>query len=172
MEDIAHQHAARDSKNQFGHLCGLEITRRAVALRRTRDQVGHAVDRRSYDIADHLRDLRVARRFCIKIDNKSGLQLWRLLAAMGGEKNLKGLEQRRSLAGLLEQRADLFLVPIGHRRDDRFLVREVAVDQANADTSFRADIVHAGLVKPALRKRGDRRLQNLIAAVERKVVTG
>jgi hypothetical protein len=41
---------------------------------------------------------------------------------------------------------------IGHRGNDRLFVFEVAVDEADADTSFGTDVVHAGLMKSAFGK--------------------
>jgi hypothetical protein len=41
-------------------------------------------------------------------------------------------------------------VPIGHGRNHRFLILEVTVDQPNANSGLAADVMHAGLVKPAL----------------------
>ncbi|MGH7982486.1 MAG: hypothetical protein ACREFF_04985 [Candidatus Udaeobacter sp.] len=38
---------------------------------------------------------------------------------------------------------------ISHCGNDSLFVFEVAVDEANADTSFTTDVVHAGLMKPA-----------------------
>ena len=65
------------------------------------------------------------------------------------KQDLERLEQARSLARAFQHLADLRFVPIGHCRNDSFLVFEVTIDQPNADPCLTADIMHAGLVKPA-----------------------
>jgi hypothetical protein len=69
---------------------------------------------------------------------------------MRGKQNLKRFKQCRCLSRTLQHLANLFLVPIGHCRNNCFLVFEVAIDQPDTDPCLAADIMHAGLMKPAL----------------------
>ena len=55
------------------------------------------------------------------------------------------------------------------RRDDLFLVFEVAIDKPDADPGLGTDVVHAGLVKAASWRTEHGRLENLVAAIERAV---
>src|SRR5205807_2105184 len=65
-------------------------------------------------------------------------------------------------------------MPVGHCGNDSFLVFEVAIDQPDADPCLAADIVHAGLVNPAIARvvvasdRGDARAKH-VAAVNFKI---
>jgi len=49
----------------------------------------------------------------------------------------------------------------GHRRNDCLLIFEIAIDQFDADPSLSADIVHAGLVKPAFGEADQRSFKDL-----------
>ena len=50
------------------------------------------------------------------------------------------------------------------------LVFKVAIDQSDADPGLAADVVHAGLVKPAFGKAMQGRGEDLLAAVEEGVI--
>ena len=52
-----------------------------------------------------------------------------------------------------------------HRGDDRLLVFEVAINEADADPSFRAQIVHGRLMKAALGEADHGGAQDLLAAI-------
>ena len=80
---------------------------------------------------------------------------------MRGEQDFERLEQRRRLARAFQHFADLFLVPVGHRRNDRLFVFEIAIDQTDADPGFGADVVHAGLVKSAFGKADESGIKDL-----------
>ena len=59
-------------------------------------------------------------------------------------------------------------MPIGHGGNDGLLVDEIAIDQADADSGFGADIVHAGLVKAALGEANDGGLEDLGASIDKR----
>jgi len=63
-------------------------------------------------------------------------------------------------------------VPIGHGRDDGFLIFEVAVDQADADAGFSANIVHTGLMKPVFGETDEGGVEDLRAPIEGGVEVG
>ena len=71
---------------------------------------------------------------------------------MGGQQDFERLEQRRRLARAFQHFADLFLMAIRHRGNDRLFIFEVAINQADADAGFGTDVVHAGLMKSAFGK--------------------
>ena len=80
---------------------------------------------------------------------------------MRGEQNLERLEQRRRLSGALQHLTDLFLMPVRHCGNDRVLILEIAINQANTDPGLGADVVHAGLVKASLSEADQGRIENL-----------
>jgi hypothetical protein len=49
----------------------------------------------------------------------------------------------------------------GHRRNHRFLIFEIAINQTYANPCLAADIVHAGLVKAALGEADQRSVKDL-----------
>ncbi len=124
--------------------------RGALSFGRACDQIGHAVHRRLQNIADQIGDPRIARGLGVKIDNERRDHLRRIFATMRGEQNLKRLEQRRRLLRALEDLVNFLLMPIGHCGNDRILILEIAINQANTDPGLGADVVHAGLVKASL----------------------
>src|SRR6187399_2230523 len=68
---------------------------------------------------------------------------------MGGEKNLEGFEEAGGLSGSGEDVLNLVLMAGSHGGDDGFFVCKIAIDKADADSGFGADIVHTGLVEAA-----------------------
>jgi hypothetical protein len=50
---------------------------------------------------------------------------------------------------------------VGHGRDHGLFVLKIAIDQTDTDPGLGTDIVHAGLVKPALGKACYRGIQDL-----------
>ena len=64
-----------------------------------------------------------------------------------------------------EHLMNFLFVTVGHRGNDRVFVFEIAVNQADADSGFGADIVHAGLMKAALGKACHSGLHDLLAAI-------
>ena len=56
-------------------------------------------------------------------------------------------------------------MPVGHGRNDSFLIGEIPVDQPNANAGFAADVVHTGLVKAALGEANQGRINDLGAAI-------
>ncbi len=68
---------------------------------------------------------------------------------MGGKQNLERFEEGGRLSGAVQDVLNFVLMAIRHGGDDRFFVCKIAVDQADADSGFGADIVHTGLVEAA-----------------------
>src|SRR5439155_13924406 len=129
-------------------------------------QGGHTIDRRLANIADQLRDSRVARCFSKEIDNKGGSDSRLVFAAMGGEKNLERLEEAWCLARVLQHFLNLLFMLVRHRGNDGVLVLEIAINQADANASFRTDVVHAGLVKAALGEANQSSVEDLSSSIE------
>ena len=144
----------------------------ALCFRRARDQVGHAIHRRLQNVAHQIGHVRIAGCFRVKIDDKCRDNLRRVFATMGGKQNLKRLEQIRSLSGALQDLLNFLFMPIGHCRNDRILVFEIAINEADADPSLSADVMHAGLVKPSLGEAHQRRVKNLGGPIEAMVYLG
>ncbi len=67
---------------------------------------------------------------------------------------------------------DLAFVPVGHGRNDRLFVGEIAINQTNADAGLGADIVHAGLVKAALGEANEGSIEDLGAPIEGRFKLG
>ena len=76
------------------------------------------------------------------------------------------------MPGALEHVLDFVFVPVGHGRDDRLFVFEIAIDQADADACLGADIVHAGLVKAAFGETNHGGIEDLGAAIEGRFELG
>src|SRR5689334_14553553 len=85
---------------------------------------------------------------------------------MRSEKDFQRLEQSGRFSGTFEQTGNFGFVPVRHRGDYGFLVLKIAVDQADADSSFGANIMHASLVKSVLGEAGDGGLEDLGPAIE------
>jgi len=145
----------------FRDLPGSKIRRRILNFRRARDQIGNAAPCRLANIPDQFGHARIARRFGEKIDHESGGNVGRIFGTMRGEKHLERFEQAGGLARAIENLMNLFLVPVGHSRNHVLLVLEIAINQADADPGFSADIVHARLVETALGKTRHRGIENL-----------
>ena len=135
--------------------------RSALRFRRACDQIGHAIHRRLQNVANQICDALIARRLGVKIDNKRRNNLRRVLATMRGEQNLKRFEQGRRLPRAFQHFANLFLVPISHCGNDRVLVFEITINEANTDPGFGANVVHAGLVEASFGEADQGRVKDL-----------
>ena len=129
------------------------------------DQIGHAAHRCLQNVADQIGNTLIARGLGVKINNERRDHLRRVFATMRGEQNLKRLKQRRRLFRALQYFVDFFLVPVGHRGNDRVLVLEIAINQANADTGLGANVVHAGLVEASFSEADQGCIENLGASI-------
>src|SRR6516162_9087545 len=146
--------------------------RGALRLRRARDQIGHTVHRRLQNIAHEVGYPGTARRFRVKINNKRRDNSGLVLTAMSREQDFERLEQRWRLPGAFQKVANLLLVPIRHCGNDRLLVLEVTIDQTDADTRLRTDIVHAGLVKSAFGKADQSGIKDLGTSIGNGICLG
>ena len=70
------------------------------------------------------------------------------------------------MPGAFQDFLDLLLVPVGHRRNDRLFVGEIAINQSDAYARFGADIVHTGLVKAAFGEANQGGIEDLGPAIE------
>src|SRR6266550_976159 len=70
LQNVAHQHSSRDSKNEFRQFVRLQTMRGAFRLWRARDQIGHAIHRRLQNVAHQIGHVWIARRFRVKIDDE------------------------------------------------------------------------------------------------------
>jgi hypothetical protein len=139
--------------------------RGVLSFRRARDEFGDTVHSRLQHIAHQIRHRWIARCFGIKIDDERGDHSRLVLTAMRGEQNFERLKQRLRLARAFQHVADFCLVAIGHRRNDRLLVFEIAIDQPDADAGFGTNVVHAGLVKSAFGKADQSGIEDLGATI-------
>ncbi len=139
--------------------------RSALRFRRACDQIGHAIHRCLQNVANQVGNALIARGLGIKVDNKRRNHLRRVFATMRGEQNLKRLKQRRRLLRALEDLMNFFLMPIGHCGNDRILVLEIAINQANADPGLCANVVHAGLVEASFGEADKGGIENLGASI-------
>ena len=57
-------------------------------------------------------------------------------------------------------------MPVGHGRNHRLFIGEIAINQTDADTRFCTDIVHTGLVKAALGETNQGCIEDLGGAIE------
>ncbi len=135
--------------------------RSALSFRRACDQIGHAIHRRLQNVANQVCDALIARGLGVEIDNERRDHLRRVFATMRREQNLQRFKQRRRLLGALEDLMNFFFMPIGHCGNDRILVLEIAINQANADPSLCANVVHAGLVEASFGEADQGRIENL-----------
>ena len=165
LQDVAHQHPASNRKISSANSLGRKMERAVSAFRRTRNQVGDSVHGGLQNVPDEVGDLRIARSFRVKIDDESRLELGHVLATMGGEPDLERLEQRGRFPRSLEQILNEFLMMVGHRRDHRFFVGKVTIDEPDADSGFGADIMHARLVKSAIGEANHGGIENLRAPI-------
>jgi hypothetical protein len=85
---------------------------------------------------------------------------------MRREQDFEGIEQRRRLTGALQQLVDLLFVLLRDGGDHRFLVLEVAINEAHADLGLLANVLHARLVKAALGEANHGGLQDLGPALK------
>jgi hypothetical protein len=65
----------------------------------------------------------------------------------------------------LQHFGDLLFVAVRHCRNDRLFVFEIAIDQSDADPGLSTDVVHAGLVKPALGEANKGCIEDLTTAI-------
>src|SRR5439155_20319159 len=118
------------------------------------------------NIAHQIGYVRIARCFRVKVDNEGRDNSWLIFATMRGESDLKRLEQGRRLTGAFQDLMNFLLMPIGHCRNDRVFVLEIAINQTDTDPSLGANVVHAGLVKASLGEANQRGIENLGASIE------
>src|SRR4030095_11325165 len=136
------------------------------------DQFCHAVHRRLQNVANQVCDALIARGLSIKIDNERRNHLRRVFATMRGEQNLKRLKQRRRLLRALQDLMNFLFMPIGHCGNNGILVLKIAINEANADPGFGANVVHAGLVEASLSEADQGRIKNLGASIRAGVCLG
>src|SRR5947209_12389730 len=70
LQNVEHQHSARDREDQFRHFLRCEMMRIAFYFRRTRDHIDYAIHRRLQNVPHQVGHLRIPRSFRIKIDNE------------------------------------------------------------------------------------------------------
>jgi hypothetical protein len=56
-------------------------------------------------------------------------------------------------------------MPIGHCRNDRILILEIAINEADTDPGLGANVVHAGLVEASFGEADQGRIENLGASI-------
>src|SRR5439155_12050176 len=88
------------------------------------------------------------------------------------KQNLERLKQRRRLLRALQDLMNFLFMPIGHCGNDGVLVVKIAINEADADPSLRADVVHAGLVKSSLGEANERGIENLGASIGARFYLG
>jgi len=74
--------------------------------------------------------------------------------------------------GALQDLMNFLFMPIGHCRNDRVFVLEIAINQTDTDPSLGADVVHAGLVKASLGEANQRGIENLGASIGARFYLG
>ena len=84
---------------------------------------------------------------------------------MGGEKNLEGFEKGGGLSGSGQNVLNLVLMAGSHGGNDGFFVFKIAVDKADADSGFGADIVHTGLVEAAFGEADQSSIKDLLWSI-------
>jgi hypothetical protein len=89
------------------------------------------------------------------------VEVFRLLLAVADRDDLERFEEGRSLAGLLQDLAQIVEVLARHVLDDGVLAVEIAVDEAHTDVGRRADVVHGRQVETAFGEAAHRRPEDL-----------
>src|SRR6187200_1554853 len=85
---------------------------------------------------------------------------------MSGKQDFEGLEQCWGFTCTFQHLLDLLFVPIGHGRDNGFLIFEVAVDQTDANAGFSTNVVHTSLVETVFGETDDGGVEDLTSAIE------
>ena len=146
--------------------------RRVLHLRSAADYFRHAGHSSFQYVPDETCDAWMAPGLGEKIDDKCAMELRLVFAAVSGEQNFQGIEERWRRAGPLEKIAEVFLMLLGEGGDNSFLARKIAIDQPDADAGFGANVVHARLVKAAFGEANHRSTKDLRPSIERAVGLG
>src|SRR5215212_2091270 len=80
---------------------------------------------------------------------------------MGGKQYFERFEETWRLPGKLQKLLNFLFMLLRHGANDCLFILEVAIDEANADAGFSADIVHAGEVKSLPGEAKDRGIDDL-----------
>ena len=139
--------------------------RAALRFRRACDQIGHTAHRCLQNVADQIGNTLIARGLGVKINNERRDHLRRVFATMRREQDLKRLKQRRRLLRALKDLMNFFFMPVSHCRNDRILILEIPINQANTYPGLGANVVHAGLVEASFGEADQGRIENLGASI-------